>query len=193
MRQIATAATLVTLLSSALIGQDANRPNTRDGLWFGVGLGVGSIGADCAACSTDRTAGGSGNLRMGGTLTPSVLLGGEMSVWTHSSGSSRETMGFVSGIIIWYPSPVGAFFLKGGVGAMNYSDDDGANRITATAPSVSLGMGYDIRISGDVSVTPFMNGLTSADATYRFNNSSTGFNSNIKLNLFQFGLGLTWH
>jgi hypothetical protein len=193
MRQLATLLTIITLCSTAIAAQDANRPNTRDGPWFAFGLGAGNVGADCDNCGTGRTNGPSGNLRAGITVTPGVLLGGELTGWRHSSGGVDKTMGFISGVLIWYPSPGDALFFKLGVGAMNYTADDGNDKITASAPSGSLGLGYDIRISGDVSVTPYFNTLSSANATFRLNDSSSGFNSSIKLNLFQVGVGLSWH
>jgi hypothetical protein len=193
MRQLRNAVSILALFSSVIAAQDANRPNTRDGVWFGFGLGAGTTGADCSNCGTERTGGPSGYVRMGTTITPSVLLGGELTGWGHSSGGTDETMGFASAVLLWYPSNVGAFFVKFGVGGMKYTANDGSNELTATAPAGSLGFGYDIRISGDVSVTPYVNALSSNRSTYRYNGSSSGFNADINLNLVQIGVGLSWH
>ncbi|MBK6306527.1 MAG: hypothetical protein IPF47_12775 [Gemmatimonadetes bacterium] len=50
----------------------AQQPQERKGFWFNVGLGAGSLG--CDDCDS-RANGLSGQLSLGGTLTPRLLLG----------------------------------------------------------------------------------------------------------------------
>jgi hypothetical protein len=47
------------------------RPQTREGFWIGGGLGYGSLGIEDL---TDREDGLSGNLTLGGTVSPRFLL-----------------------------------------------------------------------------------------------------------------------
>jgi hypothetical protein len=53
-------------------------PQTRDGFWINFGVGIGSLG--CDDCD-DRVNGNTGHLRMGGTLSQRLLLGGEINAW----------------------------------------------------------------------------------------------------------------
>jgi hypothetical protein len=143
-------------------------------------------------CSTDRTSGSAGYLRLGGTLSPIFQLGGESNGWFHSSGGVDETLGFASFIANIYPSRAGAFFLKVGIGGMSYRADDGVAVITATAPSGSLGAGYDIRVGRNFSLTPFINSLATSAVSFKVG-GVTITTDDFKVNLVQIGLGVTWH
>lgn len=171
----------------------AQRPNTREGFWIGLGGGFGSVGTDCQACTTDRTTGGAAYLRLGGTLSPMFLLGGESDAWFHSASGVNEALAFASFIATIYPSRTGAFFLKLGIGGMSYRADDGVTVLTAEAPSGSLGAGYDIRLGRNVSLTPFVNGLGTSAVTFKLNGVTMSGGEDIKINLLQVGLGVTWH
>ncbi len=184
--------TLVFLMSSASAGAEG-RQNSRQGFWVGGGLGVGSTGADCNSCGDDRTSGFSGNLRLGGTISPSFLLGGETNGWVHSETGVDETMGFASIVGIWYPSRTGAFFLKLGLGGMHYSADDGSDQLTATAPSASLGLGYEIRTGRNFSVVPYLNSLATSSVELKFDGHPLPTGEDININLVQIGVGVVWH
>src|SRR2546423_332350 len=67
--------TFATLRSAE--AQAPHRPNTREGLWFGGGLGLGSSGAHCSQCASTRHTGLSWYLRAGGTVSTHLLAGAE--------------------------------------------------------------------------------------------------------------------
>ena len=77
-------------------GSDPMR-NERRGFWIGFGLGGDSSGIDCFSCSTDRTSGQSGHLRLGGTLSQSVQLGVETNDWINSDQGVDESLAFGKG------------------------------------------------------------------------------------------------
>lgn len=191
MLRTALSISLVTLLAAAPLA--AQRPNTRDGFWISLGAGFGSAGADCQSCSTDRTGGGAAYLRLGGTLSPIFQLGGESNGWFHSGGGVDESLGFGSFIANIYPSRTGAFFIKVGIGGMTYRADYGIDEVTATAPSGSLGAGYDIRVGRNVSLTPFINSLATSAVSFKLNGVTVPSGEDFKMNLVQLGLGVTWH
>ncbi len=168
-------------------------PNARQGFWIGFGFGPGSAGADCTSCTTDRTTGFSGYLRMGGTVSPHVLLGGESNGWVRPESGVTETLAYASFIASIYPSAAGAFFLKFGIGGMTYEVSDGTGSLTATAPAGSIGLGYDVRVGKMLSVTPFVNVLASSAVSFKINGISVPTGQDIRLNLVQLGAGLTWH
>jgi hypothetical protein len=111
---------ILVLALAALAGGTARaqkvlqKGNTRAGFWIGFGVGAGSAGTDCSSCSTERFAGLSGYLRLGGTVSQHILIGGETNGWVHSQRGADENMGFLSAVLVWYPSRTGAFFLKSG-------------------------------------------------------------------------------
>jgi hypothetical protein len=192
MRILILVATLAAI-GSALPAQRGHRPNSRDGFWFGVGLGTGSAGLDCTSCPTDRVNSVSGYFRAGGTVSRHLLLGGESNGWTHSVNGLDESIGFVSFVALYYPKATGAFYVKLGVGGMTYRSDDGTDVLTATAPSGSIGIGYEARIGQNVSIVPFANALGSSPVTLKVNGEPLVTNEDLRLNLLQLGLGLTWH
>jgi hypothetical protein len=134
-------------------------PNTRQGFWIGFGVGPGSVGADCRYCTTERTTGPSGYLRLGGTVSQNILIGGETNGWAHNEGGLNESMGFASAVLYWYPSRTGALYLKIGLGGMSYREDDGVDETTATAGAGCVGVGYEFRVRPNMSITLFLNSM----------------------------------
>ena len=191
MRALILIATLLACGSNFAEAQ--RRPNDRKGFWFGFGLGSGSAGVECFSCSDDRISGVSGYIRLGGTLSRSILIGVESNGWLHSDDFADETIGFGSVVVLWYPARRTPLYLKVGLGGMTYRIDDGFDELTATAPSASLGIGYEIRVSRNMSVVPYVNSLVSSSVRVRVNGVPATTDEDLSLNLFQFGLGVTWH
>jgi hypothetical protein len=181
--------------------QATGRPNTRQGFWIGFGLGDGSAQRDCTyLCGSDRISGASGYVRAGGTLTPKVLLGGEANVWRHGDFGS-DFVGAALLVVMWYPSPTGASYLKVGLGGMRYSrsrptaDHTG---LSATAPTASLGVGYEVRVGRGVSLVPWVEVLATPAVALHYQLGFINIDPptsppEISINAVQAGLGLTWH
>lgn len=169
----------------------AQNPQTREGFGISFGLGTGSAGAECDGCSSDRENGLSGYLRLGGYVRPHVFLAFESTGWTFSQDGIDETLGFYMGVVQWYPNPDRGLFLKGGVGLSRYLATDGFDDVTGSGLGLSLGLGYDIRVGKNFSLTPYANFLSSTKSELEVNDVSSGLN--VSANLLQIGLGFTWH
>ena len=168
LRAIGFSAFFAILLASSASAQQAQ---TRQGFWIGGGLGYGSLG--CDGC--DRVGAPSGYFKLGGTLRQNILLGVETNGWTKSELGNRLTMGNVSGAIYWYPMTNG-MFVKAGAG---YSVLDSG--IASTSGFGLLGgVGYDVRVGRNLSVTPVANW---------FRGSFDGGSANV----LQIGMGVTSH
>jgi len=184
--RISTAVALLALLGAA--AARAQHPQTRKGFWIGFGFGYGSLGLSCDGCSSiDRESGVSGFLKMGGTVSDKLLLGGESNGWTKKMAGRNTTAGNVSFTAYYYPTPASGLFLRGGLGFADYQveGEDGSVGFGFT-----LGVGYDIRVGTNFSLTPAAN----------FNWGSVGDVQTVggtvlgvKENIFQVGLGFTWH
>lgn len=156
----------------------AQNTQTRDGLWFSGGLGYGSLG--CDGCDS-REGGVSGGLSFGGTITPRLLLGAGASGWTKSEQGATLTVGLVDARVRFYPQTRGGFFVTGGVGVGSVSASvDGFGSDTETGVGLILGMGYDIRVARNTSITPYWNGYAMK-------------NDNTDANVGQLGLAITIH
>jgi hypothetical protein len=152
--------------------------HSRRGFWISGGLGYGSLG--CEDCG-GREGGLSGGLQLGGSLSQKVLLGGGTSGWTKDEGGVTLTVGTLVALIRFYPSSTGGFFLLGGLGLGTvYAKVDGFGDDTETGGGALLGLGYDLRVGDNVSLTPFWNGFAVRT-------------ENTDANVGQIGLSLTVH
>ncbi|HSR42929.1 MAG TPA: hypothetical protein VLL48_12170 [Longimicrobiales bacterium] len=152
-------------LAAAPSGVDAQAPDqnesanehARDGFWFNGGLGYGSLG--CQDCS-DREGGLSGTLSFGGTVSQKVLLGGSTFGWTKSEDGVRLTTSAATATIRFYPSAESGFYLLGGlgIGVVNL-DVSGFGDASETGGAAALGLGVDVRIGDNVSLTPYLSGV----------------------------------
>lgn len=161
----------MVVLGIALLGMpqmSAAQEHERDGFWFSAGLGYGTLGCqDCAG----REGGLSGNLGLGGTLSQKVLLGVATHGWTKSEQGVTLTAGTLTAAIRFYPSATGGFFLNGGLGVgLVELDVSGFGNTSETGFGAVVGLGYDIRVGSNVSLTPFLNGigLTFSDGDANF-------------------------
>jgi len=170
-------AVLMAALVSLPAGAQQN-PQTREGFWISFGVGYGSLG--CDDCNNDeRESGTNLYLRMGGTLSQRLLIGGEANGWTKSQGDATLTVSNIGPVLLFYPSANGGFFLKGGIGMANTSLDLGSIEIEETGVGVTLGLGYDARVGRGFALTPYFDILTSSYDGGSFNQIA-------------FGLGFTW-
>ena len=166
---------LAGMIALPLAGQ---HPQTRDGIWFNVGMGYGSLG--CDDCDS-REGSWSGGLALGGALSQKVMLGVGTNGWTKSEGGVTLTTGTVTALIRFYPSRTGGFFLLGGLGLGTiHVSVDGFGSDSETGTGALVGLGYDFRIGKSVSLTPFWNGFA-----VRTDNADA--------NVGQIGIGLTVH
>jgi len=153
-------------------------PQTRKGFWFNGGLGWGSLG--CSDCGGSRTGGLSGGLSLGGTISPTFLLGGGTSWWTKSEGGATLTVGTLDLRARLYTSPKGGFFFTGGIGVGSISAGFGGISASETGFGLVLGLGNDFRIARSVSLTPYFNIIGVKT-------------SNSDANVVQLGLSVTTH
>jgi len=168
------------LLSAAVTAQAQDAP-VRQGFWIGGGLGYGSMGLSCDGCGDVQREGGlSGYFKLGGTLRPNVLLGVETNGWTKSEGSARVTMANLSGAAYWYPMATNGFFVKAGAGYSVLHADDGISSGSDNGFGLLAGLGYDVRVGNNLSITPVANWFRGG-----FDGGST--------NVLQFGVGVTSH
>ena len=178
LRATGLSALLTVLLASTSFAQQAQ---TRQGFWVGGGMGYGSLGLSCEGCGdVDRTGGLSGYAKLGGTLRSNILLGVEMNGWTKSEAGGRVTMGNLSGAAYWYPMATNGLFIMAGAGYSALSADDGVSSATDSGFGILGGVGYDVRVGRNLSITPVANWFRG------------GFDGG-SANVLQLGLGVTSH
>src|SRR6267142_1624153 len=175
-------AIVLALLALGVTAASAQHPQTRKGFWIGFGVGYGSYGISCSGCSgLGRESSFTGHIRLGGTVSPHLLLGAESIAWTKSQGGATITAGNLSLAADYYPQPAGGLFLSAGVGFSRAEASQGGSSAGNTGPGFTLGGGYDVRVSANTSVTPVAN--------FVWGHPDNGFSHNF----FQFGVGVTFH
>jgi hypothetical protein len=153
-------------------------PVDRSGFWFNVGLGYGSLG--CETCFGERVDGLSGGLSLGGTVSDRVLLGVGTTGWARSEDGVWLRAGTLDFRARFYPVRTSGFFMNGGIGLGSISIGTGRIAVTETGVGVMLGIGWDLQVGRNVSLTPFWNGSgISTDSA--------------DVNFGQVGLGVTVH
>ena len=172
---------MVAICGAILIlpsGAQAQHPQKREGFWFNVGIGYGTLG--CSDCDT-RISGASGGIALGGTVNQSLLIGVFSNGWTKSELGTTLSAGTLVLGLRYYPSKDGGFFLLGGLGISRVSlSSYGYGSSSVDGSGALIGIGYDIRVGDNVSLTPFWNGIGMS-----FSGGDANFG--------QLGLGLTIH
>ena len=179
MRSVRIFALVAGLTVVASLQASAQTMRTRHGFWANLGVAGGSLG--CQNCDT-RENGLSGAFAVGGALSQKVMLGVSSNAWTKSENGASLNVGAVTAMVRFYPSSKGNFFLVGGLGMGSISTKlTGFGRETETGGAAMLGLGYDLRLARNFSLTPFWNvvGVTTD------NNNDANFG--------QLGLGFTIH
>ncbi len=168
MMLMAVAALVVMSAAPAL----AQAPE-RKGFWLNAGMGYGSLG--CEDCF-EREGGLSGGLSLGGTITDRFLLGVGTSGWAKEVLGETLSAGTFDLRMRFYPARTSGFFLTGGIGAgsLSYADE------SELGVGLLIGLGWDLRVGRNISLTPFYNGFAMR-------------NDNADANVGQIGIGITFH
>jgi hypothetical protein len=192
------AALLGALAAAPALAQGAaSHPQTRDGFAISFGVGAGSAGFSCDGCSSDRGNGGSGYLRIGGAVRPNLVIAGELNGWTKQESGATGTIGYLTAVAQWYPAPASGFYLEGGIGGGSVQIDvtdlttGTTERLESAGVAFQLGTGYDWRVARNFSLTPYVDFLTTAGGEAKYDGAS--LNERLDANVFQFGLGFSWH
>jgi len=163
----------------------AQREAKHEGFWIGFGLGGGSNLSDEAQ---GVRAGGAGYFRLGGTLSQSVLLGGEIIAWARSVQGTTVSRANMNATAVLYPMRKG-LFVKLGVGAATWmsSTTSGGTTVTHTDGGFggSAALGYDLQIGRNIFLTP--------NVDFAYQRVESQFFTNTNGYLLLFTLGLTWH
>jgi len=156
---------LWTLVAVAVLptGTALAATQEREGFWIGFGFGYGSARVSCDDCVANGREGGlAGFLKVGGTLNRKVLLGTEVSFWTKTQAVDTLNFGNATFTVTFYPWTSSGFFVKGGAGLSLVNTDvvEGGDLITLDLGDgfgAIAGVGYDLRIRRNLSITPVCN------------------------------------
>jgi hypothetical protein len=188
----------------------AQNSHTREGFWIGFGLGQASVKGDCddvdsGSGTCDAVGGKQGAfafyLMAGGTLNPNLRIGCEVYNFVGfrdlESSTSTDDQAVLFGTnlalaLYYYPMVERGLFLKGGVGAAWYAlAESEDSEWDSSGFGLLLGVGYDLRIGGNTSLTPMFTYGWGGGGDLKFGGDPVG--QNWSHSYTSFALGLTFH
>jgi hypothetical protein len=183
-------ASLTALACGAATVVVAQRPQTREGFWIGFGFGYGSAHGACSSCGGANWGGATAFLKLGVTLSPSVLLGGAVNGWSKSRGGVTTALGNVTASVFYYPAVKSGLFVTGGLGFSDYMAS-GDSSTTGNGWGFTLGAGYDVRVGRNVSLTPSVHFVYGGVGDLQ--ESGTTVLTGWRQRVIDFSLGITFH
>jgi hypothetical protein len=198
MKVAGSALFLAAILGSASPAT-AGHPQERRGFWIGFGVGYGSADATCDGCEGDggsnREGSVTGFVKLGGTLSQRVLLGVETNLWVKSEAGLTLTLSSFTGTVSFYPHASSGFFVKGGVGLSHvnteFNDASSTVSLGKTGWGVLAGLGYDLRVGRNVSLTPCFNYFYGRPGDLSWGGDTLA--GRWRQNVIDFALGITFH
>ena len=194
MRQLSTIVLTATVL--ALAGNASAQ--TRDGFFFGGGIGYGSGDASTEETRGDlsqiggldsgREGGLTINLRVGKTLSTRLAVGAELNGYSRSEDNADISLFNATAAFYLYPSDAG-LFVKGGLGLARAGFSFEGDDLSGLGFGAMLGVGYDFAIGTSLAVTP--------QATYWFGSPGDLAVDDIDIlhgfrhNVIEIGVGIT--
>ncbi len=161
------------------------REGGRRGFWLGVGLGAGGESYDSQSGSRYSNAlyRPTISVRLGGTVSQHLRLGGEVLSWINENGPAVESLSSALFVAQVYPIASTGFYLKGGVGigrnAVQFEDgfDTGDTGFAGL-----VGAGYELRLGRRIYLNPVID--------FVGHSYSDRFDGSYKERLVNFGLGI---
>ncbi|HEX9894610.1 MAG TPA: outer membrane beta-barrel protein [Gemmatimonadales bacterium] len=195
---------LVSLVMLALVNEsalaqrrgivDVSPGHFRRGFWLEGGIGWGEESYKLAPDGYTETLGKPTlSLGLGGTVNPHLRLGGEVTAWWNQTqlddGTDitdvTEYLTEILAVARFYPGRDLGLYLKGGAGlGISGTDGEFVEGVSETGFATVLGLGYEIKVSRSVFITPTVN--------YYFNRFEKRNEPTLYERLWNVGVGVTW-
>jgi hypothetical protein len=152
----------------------------REGVWIHIGAGYGKY--TCHDNCGEDGGGFSAAVAIGGTINPTVQVGGGSNSWLKYEDRFMEIVSTVGPRIRLYPSANAGFFFNFGLGLglISVRDFDTDYSDSWFGGGGVLGFGIDVPLGAKVSLSPFLNGFIVKTSDYF-------------AKIGQVGIGLTFH
>ena len=133
------------------------REGGRKGFWLGLGVGAGGESYDLQPSTgySNVLYRPTISLRLGGTVSQHLRLGGEVLSWINENGPAVESLTSALFVAQFYPVASTGFYLKGGLGigrnAVDFEDGYGTGD---TGFAGLVGAGYELRLGRRIYLNP---------------------------------------
>jgi len=155
LRRSLIAGAVLLLAGGAVAAQETPRglvevdDSRRGGFWGALGVGAGGEAFDLrdGLGYSEQLYRPTVSLRLGGTPSRYVRLGGEILGWIDDQGNRTESITSILFISQFYPVPAAGFYLKGGLGlGRNQVDFNDGFGVGDTGFAGLLGAGWEVRV-----------------------------------------------
>jgi hypothetical protein len=155
LRRSLIAGAVLLLAGGAVVAQETPRglvevdDSRRGGFWGALGVGAGGEAFDLrdGLGYSEQLYRPTVSLRLGGTPSRYVRLGGEILGWIDDQGNRTESITSILFISQFYPVPAAGFYLKGGLGlGRNQVDFNDGFGVGDTGFAGLLGAGWEVRV-----------------------------------------------
>ncbi|MBT8337358.1 MAG: hypothetical protein KJO11_12195, partial [Gemmatimonadetes bacterium] len=168
---------------------------TRAGVHFSIGLGPGSASASCPGCGADffedRLTGVSGIAQLGFFANRRLAVAAEFIGWLKNDAPIYRRVAGLGVSVLGYPSATSGFFVKGSVGGLRAIAEDDLLLIQTDAWMATTGIGYDVPVGENVSLTLYANYVRGFGGSTWVNGVSSPVV--VTPNAIQVGAGFTVH
>ena len=145
-----SAAVLVAALGTVLFHSAVQAyPQTRQGFYFGLGLGTGSADLGSGTANSTRLSGSAGSFRFGFTLNPNIALGLESNSWLKSAPDGL--FGITTLTLAASVFPAEGLVLRAGVGAEGGAGDGLGGE---AGSGLMVGAAYEFRVARSFALGP---------------------------------------
>ena len=189
---VSLAATAALIISPALAYAQDPPPglievpeSSRRGFWVGLGLGAGGESFDLSPRDgySDLLYRPTVSLRLGGTVSQHLRLGGEVLSWINDVGPAVESLSSALFIAQLYPFASSGFYVKGGLGiGRNAVDFDDGFDEGDTGFAGLIGAGYELGLGRRFYLNPTIDLVG-----HRYDDGVVG---DYRERLVNFGLGI---
>ena len=158
---------------------------SRRGFWLGLGLGAGGESFDIEPGNgySDLLYRPTVSLRLGGTVSQNLRLGGEVLAWINDTGPTVESLSSALFIAQVYPFSKSGLYLKGGLGiGRNAVEFDDGFHQGDTGFAGLIGAGYELRLGRRFYLNPTIDLVG-----HRYDDGVVG---DYRERLVNFGLGI---
>jgi hypothetical protein len=175
------------MLLFAAPAASAQQAPKHKGYWISFGLGG---GWNLSNTVNGKSVGGGGAfLRMGGTPSQKVLVGGELIGFGTKDDGVSFGRGNLNAIVMYYLNVPQGLYIKGGVGGASFTTSVTVDNTTTTTSDngfgAGVGVGWDVRLGSNIYLTPAFDFL--------YQRVSVGDNEATNNTMALLTVGVTWH
>jgi hypothetical protein len=182
------AAGLMTVGADALSAQGSTASPTNRRFWAAIGVSGGEAALTCGFCTGRTQTSFAGMLAFGTTYRRRSLIGIEAQGWRYANDGVTRRVYAAMPIAQFYPIAKTTLFFKTGLGLAQFVSSDGEAALEATAVSGMLGGGFEVRLTPNYVLVPYLSYLGGAGGTMRLDDERVTRSAGVSL--FQYGVSI---